>query len=209
VAVLHFDSHLDTWDPKQLGGGLTRYSEVNHGTMLHIAHEEGLLSNHSNMHLGSRCALFDEHYDLNNDIRCGFSIIRARELDKIGVDKVVKKIVDTVGDEYVYLSVDIDVLDPAYAPATGTIEPGGWTTREVTVTLLSKNQDWPKNFQLLAIINGLSDAGLKIIGSDVVEFTPVYDNAAETTGIAVGQIVYEILQWMVKVPVKTPKAAAM
>jgi agmatinase len=55
----------------------------------------------------------------------------------------------------------------------------------------------------------LSDAGLKIIGSDVVEFTPVYDNAAETTGIAVGQIVYEILQWMVKVPVKTPKAAAM
>ncbi|KAE9375238.1 Arginase/deacetylase [Stipitochalara longipes BDJ] len=189
VAVLHFDSHLDTWDPKQLGGGLTRYSEVNHGTMLHIAHEEGLLSNHSNMHLGSRCALFDEHYDLNNDIRCGFSIIRARELDKLGVDKVVKKIVDTVGNEYVYLSVDIDVLDPAYAPATGTIEPGGWTTRE-----------------LLAIINGLADAGLKIVGSDVVEFTPVYDNAAETTGIAVGQIIYEILQWMVKVPVKTPKA---
>jgi agmatinase len=106
--------------------------------MLHIAHEEGLLSNHSNMHLGSRCALFDEHYDLNNDIRCGFSIIRARELDKIGVGKVVKKIVHTVGDEYVYLSVDIDVLDPAYAPATGTIEPGGWTTREVKVTLLSK-----------------------------------------------------------------------
>lgn len=190
VAILHFDSHLDTWDPKQLGGGLTKYSEVNHGTMLHIAHEEGLLSNHSNMHLGSRCALFDEHYDLNNDIRCGFSIIRARELDKIGVEKVVKKIVDTVGDEYVYLSVDIDVLDPAYAPATGTIEPGGWTTRE-----------------LLAIINGLSDAALKIIGSDVVEFTPVYDNAAETTGIAVGQVIYEILQWMVNVPVKTPKAA--
>lgn len=106
--------------------------------MLHIAHEEGLLSNHSNMHLGSRCALFDEHYDLNNDIRCGFSIIRARELDNIGVDKVVKKIVDTVGDEYVYLSIDIDVLDPAYAPATGTIEPGGWTTREVKITLLSK-----------------------------------------------------------------------
>lgn len=100
--------------------------------MLHIAHEEGLLSNNSNMHLGSRCALFDEHYDLNNDLRCGFSIIRARALDKLGVDNVVKKIVERVGDEYVYLSVDIDVLDPAFAPATGTIEPGGWTTREVT-----------------------------------------------------------------------------
>lgn len=135
VAVLHFDSHLDTWDPKQLGGGLTKYSEINHGTMLHIAHEEGLLSNHSNMHLGSRCSMFDEHYDLSNDLRCGFSYIRARELDKLGIDKVVKKIVERVGDEYVYLSVDIDVLDPAFAPATGTIEPGGWTTREVSGNL--------------------------------------------------------------------------
>jgi agmatinase len=99
--------------------------------MLHIAHEEGLLSNHSNMHLGSRTGLFDEHYDLNNDLRCGFSYIRARELDQLGIAKVVQKIVDRVGEEYVYLSVDIDVLDPAFSPATGTIEPGGWTTREV------------------------------------------------------------------------------
>ena len=133
VAVLHFDSHLDTWDPKQLGGGVTKYAEVNHGTMLHIAHEEGLLSNNSNMHLGSRCKLFEEHFDLDNDLRCGFSYIRARQLDNLGVDKVVEKIVETVGDEYVYLSVDIDVLDPAFAPATGTIESGGWTTREVSL----------------------------------------------------------------------------
>lgn len=131
VAVLHFDSHLDTWDPQQLGGGLGDYSDINHGTMLHIAHEEGLLSNNSNMHLGSRCALFDEHFDMNNDLRCGFSMVRARDLDKLGIEKVVQKIVDRVGDELVYLSVDIDVLDPAFAPATGTIEPGGWTTREV------------------------------------------------------------------------------
>ena len=119
---------------------MTKYSEVNHGTMLHIAHEEGLLSNHSNMHLGSRCALFDEHYDLKNDLRCGFSYIRARELDKLGVKKIVKKIVDIVGDEYVYLSVDIDVLDPAFAPATGTIEPGGWTTREVQSSFNEKQE---------------------------------------------------------------------
>lgn len=100
--------------------------------MLHIAHEEGLLSNNSNMHLGSRCSLFDEHFDMNNDLRCGFDMVRARDLDKLGIDRVVKKIVDRVGEEYVYLSVDIDVLDPAFAPATGTIEPGGWTTREVS-----------------------------------------------------------------------------
>lgn len=80
--------------------------------MLHIAHEEGLLSNHSNMHLGSRCTLADEHVDLDNDLRCGFSYVRARELDKLGVDKVIEKIKNTVGSEFVYLSVDIDVLDP-------------------------------------------------------------------------------------------------
>jgi len=114
--------------------------------------------------------------------------------------------VDTVGDEYVYLSVDIDVLDPAFAPATGTIEPGGWTTREVHPSPDCDKSNTDQVLQLLAIINGLSEAGLKIIGSDVVEFTPVYDNAAETTGIVVSQIIYEILQWMVKVPVKTPKA---
>jgi agmatinase len=92
------------------------------------------------MHLGSRCALFDEYYDLKNDLRCGFGYIRARELDKLGVKKVVKKIVDIVGDEYVYLSVDIDVLDPAFAPATGTIEPGGWTTREVQSSFDEKQE---------------------------------------------------------------------
>ena len=77
------------------------------------------------------------------------------------------------------------MFSQAFAPATGTIEPGGWTTRE-----------------LLQILSGLSKAGLNIVGADVVEFTPVYDNAAETTGIAVGEIIYEILQWMVRVPVK-------
>lgn len=100
--------------------------------MLHIAHEEGLLSNKS-MHLGSRCTLFDSHYDLDNDARCGFEIVRARELDKAGVEEVVRRVVERVGEGLVYLSVDIDVLDPAFAPATGTIEPGGWTTREVRI----------------------------------------------------------------------------
>ncbi|WAO96859.1 Arginase/deacetylase [Fusarium falciforme] len=184
VAVLHFDSHLDSWDPKQLGGGLTKYAEVTHGSMFHILHEEGFLSTKSNMHLGSRSKLFDEKYDLENDARCGFSYIRARELDSSSVEDIVNKIVKTVGDEYVYLSIDIDVLDPAFTPATGTIEPGGWTSRE-----------------LLKILDGLSKSGVKIVGSDVVEFTPAYDNTAETTGILVSELVYEILQWMINVPV--------
>lgn len=112
VAVLHFDSHLDTWDPKQLGGGLSKYSEVTHGSMLHLAHNEGLLSEDSNMHLGSRSMLFDKTYDLKNDARCGFTSIRARMIDEIGIDEMVRRIFDTVGDDYVYVSIDIDVLDP-------------------------------------------------------------------------------------------------
>jgi agmatinase len=99
--------------------------------MLHIAHEEGLISNSSNMHLGTRCTLVDEHFDLNNDLRCGFEMVKAREIDVIGVKGVVERIWKKVRGQKVYLSVDIDVLDPAFAPATGTIEPGGWTTREV------------------------------------------------------------------------------
>jgi agmatinase len=115
VAVLHFDSHLDTWDPTQIGGGKSKYSQVHHGSMFHILHEEGFISEHGNMHLGSRSMLLDKHYDLDNDKRCGFSYILARELDVFGVEEIVNRIVKTVGDEYVYLSVDIDVLDPGKA----------------------------------------------------------------------------------------------
>lgn len=110
--MLHFDSHLDTWDPKQLGGGLTKYSQINHGTMLHIAHEEGLLVKKGNMHVGSRCSLYDEHFDMDNDLRCGFGMIRAREVDISGVEDTIDRIVKAVGDQYLYLSVDVDVLDP-------------------------------------------------------------------------------------------------
>ncbi|CDM29018.1 hypothetical protein DTO013E5_1195 [Penicillium roqueforti] len=106
-------------------------------------------------------------------------------IDKIRINDIIRRIVNTVGDNYVYISIDIDVLDPAFTPATGTIEPGGWTRRE-----------------LLRILYGLSQAGLPIIGVDVVEFAPMYDNKAETTVITVTQIIYELLRWMVHVPVK-------
>ncbi|RAH46668.1 Arginase/deacetylase [Aspergillus brunneoviolaceus CBS 621.78] len=185
VAILHFDSYLDIWDPKQLSGGLTKYSEVTHGSMLYIAHEEGLLVETGNMHLGSRSMLMEEHYNLDNDARCGFTAIRARQIDQISIDGIVKQVSDTAGDSLVYISIDNDSLDPAFAPATGTIEPGGWTTRE-----------------LLEILNRLSTANLPIIGADIVEFPPVYNNAAETTALTITQIAYELLQWMVRVPVR-------
>lgn len=112
VSVLHLDSHLDLWDPKQLGGGLTRYSEVTHGSMFHILHEEGVIADTGNMHLGSRSKLMAKHYDMDHDAACGFSAVRARDLDKFGVEHIVKRVVETVGNNFVYLSIDIDVMDP-------------------------------------------------------------------------------------------------
>ncbi|KAF7586150.1 hypothetical protein BBP40_009405 [Aspergillus hancockii] len=115
VSVIHFDSHIDTWDPKVLGGGISHYAGVNHGTFLHIAHEEGLICNTS-VHVGIRAPVTRLKGDVRNDIRCGFEMIKARDLDRLGVNGVVEEIKRRVGDSKVYISVDIDVLDPAFAP---------------------------------------------------------------------------------------------
>ncbi len=181
VSVIHFDSHIDTWDPKVLGGGISDYAGLNHGTFLHIAHEEGLILN-SSAHAGIRAPFINKKHDLKNDKRCGFEIITARDIDKIGVLGVVEKLKARVGDTNVYISVDIDVLDPAYAPATGTAEVGGWTTRE-----------------LLSILDGLE--GLKVIGADVVEVAPIYDNPGETTVLAAAEVAHSLMSLMVETPV--------
>ena len=185
VSVIHFDSHLDTWDPKVLGGGISHYAGVNHGTFLHLAHEEGLILN-SSIHAGIRAPASNKKYDWRNDRKCGFQIVTARDIDKIGVQGVIDKLKERVGDTPVYVSVDIDVLDPAYAPATGTAEVGGWTTRE-----------------LLSILDGLED--IKVVGADVVEVAPIYDNPGEVTVLAAAEIVHSLMTLMVETPVKPLK----
>lgn len=201
VSVIHFDSHLDTWDPDVLGGGLSHYAGVNHGTFLHIAHEEGLILN-SSIHAGIRAPVANKKYDLAHDKACGFHIIKARDLDRLGMQGVVDRLKERTAGTKVYISVDIDVLDPAYAPATGTAEPGGFTTRE-----------------LLTILDGLS--GMQVIGADVgksmichsrrqgwllmcglVEVAPIYDNPGETTTLAAAEVVRSLLSLMVDTPVK-------
>ena len=92
----------------------------------------------------------NEKHDLRNDKACGFSIVTARDIDKIGVQGIIDRLKARVADSPVYISVDIDVLDPSYAPATGTAEVGGWTTRE-----------------LLTILDGLN--GINLVGADVGE----------------------------------------
>lgn len=88
---------------------------VNHGTFLHIAHEEGLIRNTS-IHAGIRAPVMRPKGDIRNDIRCGFDMVKAREIDRIGIDGVIERLKQRVGDSNVYISVDIDVLDPAFAP---------------------------------------------------------------------------------------------
>ncbi|KZL66176.1 arginase family protein [Colletotrichum incanum] len=182
VSVIHFDSHIDTWDPAVLGGGISDYARgLNHGTFLHIAHEEHLILNNS-IHAGIRAPLIRRKGDLRNDVRCGFEIITARDLDKLGANGVISKIKERVGGSKVYISVDIDVLDPAYAP--GTAEPGGWSTRE-----------------LLTILDGLE--GLSVVGADVVEVAPAYDNNGETTVLAAAEVAYSLVDLMVLTPVQS------
>ncbi|KAJ3562679.1 hypothetical protein NPX13_g8473 [Xylaria arbuscula] len=117
ASVIHFDSHLDTWEPSVLGGGISDYAGLNHGTFLHIAHEEGLIRNTS-IHAGIRAPLAQPKGDIQNDERCGFARITARDLDRIGVSGITSRIRERVAAGPVYISVDIDVLDPAFAPGT-------------------------------------------------------------------------------------------
>ena len=183
VSVIHFDSHIDTWDPKVLGGGISDYAGLNHGTFLHIAHEEHLILD-SSIHAGIRAPVNRGKEDIRNDIRCGFEIVNSREIDLVGIIGVVQKIKERVGNTRVYITVDIDVLDPAFAPATGTPEPGGWSTRE-----------------LLTILAGLE--GLEVVGGDVVEVAPVYDTAGGTTTLAAAEVVAAIIELMVATPIPT------
>ncbi|KAI1267609.1 arginase [Xylariaceae sp. FL1019] len=182
VSIVHFDSHIDTWDPAVLGGDISGYAGLNHGTFLHIAHEEGLIRNTS-IHAGIRAPVMRRKGDLRNDLRCGFEILTARDIDRYGAAGIVERIRERVTGP-VYISVDIDVLDPAFAPATGTPEPGGWSTRE-----------------LLIILEGLT--GLEVVGADVVEVAPAYDTRGETTGLAAAEVAWSLLELMVEVPVKS------
>ncbi|MEZ0050149.1 agmatinase [Mycobacterium sp. MAA66] len=169
VALVHFDAHLDTWD--------TYFNApITHGTIFRRAFEEGLLIEDHSIHIGIRGPIYDQ-IDLDDDERMGFKIIRAGDLDVIGIDAAVDVVRRRVDDLPVYLSIDIDVLDPAFAPGTGTPEAGGLTSRE-----------------LLRMLRRLT--GLNIVGADVVEVAPAYDHA-EITCVAAATVVFDLVSLMV------------
>src|SRR6516165_530547 len=165
VSVVHFDAHLDTWDT-YFGAAYT------HGTPFRRASEEGLLDRSGCLHVGTRGSLYTDA-DLSQDSELGFQHIAAPDVEELGVPGMVERIRHRVGDRPVYVSVDIDVLDPAHAPGTGTPEAGGLTSRELLATLRSFAQ-------------------LNLVGADIVEVAPAYDHA-QITGIAAAHVGYEML----------------
>ncbi|MBG6225821.1 agmatinase [Arthrobacter sp. CAN_A2] len=179
VAMLHFDAHLDTWDT-YFG------AEYTHGTPFRRAVEEGILDTEAISHVGTRGPLYGVR-DLEDDRRFGFGIVTSSDVYRQGVDEVVDKLRQRIGDRPLYVSVDIDVLDPAHAPGTGTPEAGGITSRE-----------------LLEILRGLR--GLNLVGADVVEVAPAYDHA-ELTGVAASHVAYDLVTLMADT--LTPAAAPM
>ncbi|OZF09340.1 agmatinase [Rhodococcus sp. 15-1154-1] len=165
LAVLHFDAHLDTWDT-YFGAPFT------HGTPFRRAGEEGLIDLERSQHIGIRGPLYSEQ-DLENDRILGFQVVRSDDYETDGVASIVERMRARLDTGPVYVSVDIDVLDPAHAPGTGTPEAGGLTSRE-----------------LLNTLRGL--VGVDVVGADIVEVAPAYDHA-EITGIAAAHVAYELL----------------
>ena len=164
VALVHFDAHLDTWDT-YFGAPYT------HGTPFRRAWEEGLLADAA-IHVGIRGPIYSPA-DLIDDAAFGFQIVSAMDIESMRIEGVVQRIRERVGDLPVYVSIDIDVLDPSAAPGTGTPEAGGLTSRE-----------------LLGILRGLR--GVRLVGGDVVEVAPAYDHA-EITALAASHVVYELV----------------
>jgi agmatinase len=159
IALLQFDSHCDTWPD-----WTDRATSLNHGSMFLRAVNEGIIDVGHSIQVGLRT---------HNDSTHGFEILTAPWLHRNGVEAAVAEIKKRVGKAKVYLSFDIDFLDPAYAPGTGTPVAGG-----------------PATWQALEIIRGL--AGLDIVGFDLVEVSPPYDHA-EVTALAGATIVYELI----------------
>ena len=166
LSLVQLDAHTDTWD-SYFGA---RYT---HGTIFRRAAEEGLIDAGASVQIGLRGSLY-EAGDLDDDRALGFATLLAREFDSAGVSGALELIGSRVRSP-VYVTVDIDVLDPAFAPGTGTPEAGGLTSRE-----------------LLALLSGLAGLRLEIAAADVVEVSPPYDPAG-VTAVAAANAAYELV----------------
>ncbi|MFO0916876.1 MAG: agmatinase [Planctomycetaceae bacterium] len=170
-AVVHFDAHPDTWDCEYAG---QRYS---HGTGFRRAIEEGLIDTAAYLQIGIRGPTAGPE-DYQDAAKLGATMFTTDTVASRGVPNIVQEIRQRVGQRPVYVSLDIDAVDPAFAPGTGTPEVGGLTSREI-----------------LALVRGLE--GLNLLGGDLVEVSPSYD-ASGITAILAANLVFEMLSLMAK-----------
>jgi agmatinase len=165
VALVHFDSHFDTLD-SYFG------NKYNHGTVFRRALEEGLIDVAHSIQVGMRGTFYSRE-DLTDSEQLGFKVITSFEMRKLGIQEVTKQIIERVGDKKAFLTFDIDFVDPAYAPGTGTIEVGG-----------------PTSFEVLEMVRALKD--IHFVAYDMVEVLPSFD-PTQITAFLGGNIMYEFI----------------
>jgi guanidinopropionase len=163
LGLLHIDAHCDTSGPFE-------GSKFHHGGPFRQAVLDGVLDPERTIQIGIRGGA---EYLWEFSYASGMTVIHAEEVSELGTARIVRKIREVAGNAAIYISFDIDGLDPAFAPGTGTPEVGGLTTREA-----------------LDLLRGC--AGLDVIGGDVVEVAPMYD-ATTTTAQAGAQMMFEIV----------------
>jgi agmatinase len=157
LSLIQFDAHTDTWADEDFG-------RIDHGTMIYKAARLGLVEPARSVQVGIRT---------DNPDTLGFNIIDAREVHEAGPRAATEKIRGIVGDHPVYVTFDIDALDPAYAPGTGTPVWGGLTSAQAAIMLRDL-------------------AGINLVGGDVVEVSPPYDTTG-ATAIAGAHVAVEML----------------
>jgi agmatinase len=156
LSLLHFDAHSDTWADDN--------DRIDHGTMFWWAAKNAFVDPATSVQIGIRTT---------NPDTLGFNVIDAPDVHASGVEDVIRRTREIIGDRPVYLTFDIDCLDPSYAPGTGTPVCGGLTTH-----------------QAMTLLRGL--AGINVVGMDVVEVAPAYD-VGEITALAGAHLAMEML----------------
>jgi agmatinase len=166
MALVQLDSHTDTWD---------EYFDQRyfHGTTFRRAVEEGLIEPTASVQAGMRGPLFAAG-DLDDARALGFEVIASEGLRALGPEGFAGAVRARVGDLPVFLSFDIDFLDPAFAPGTGTPEIAGFSTAEA-----------------VALLRALR--GVRLVGCDVVEVAPPYDGPGQPTALAAANVAFDLL----------------
>lgn len=165
LSLVHFDSHFDLCD--EVFG-----EKYNHGTPFRRAMEEGLIDPNTSIQIGMRGSLYDpKDFEISRGL--GFEVISGSQLHRMTIEQLTEEIIKKVGNNPVFLTFDIDFVDPAYAPGTGTPEVGGFTS-----------------FESLEYVRQLKDLNFK--GFDVVEVSPDHD-CSEITAYLGANIAFEFL----------------